>query len=408
MDAREQRGLLIAATIKLRRRGSTWIVPSQVEYGTTYTVNLKAKIPTCSCPDYESRQQKCKHVHAVEFTVQREIRADGSSRTTKKVQITYSQDWPSYNAAQVYEKERVAELLFGLCEGITQPKQGRGRPRLPISDMVFASVMKVYSTASGRRASTDIREFATKGYLASAPHYNSVSNYLENPALTQILKALVEETASPLKAIETDFVVDSSGFSTSIYSRWFDAKYGRVQSEQEWIKAHLMIGVRTNIVTAVEVTEGTANDSPYLPRLVEMTASQFKIGEVSADKGYISKKNLNAVVSAGATPYIPFKDNTSGEGPELWRKMFHFYQFKRAEFLKHYHKRSNVESTFAMIKAKFGAAVRSKTVPAQMNEILCKVICHNLCVLVQSIYELGIEPIFWADSSAAQQVEMKA
>ena len=47
-----------------------------------------------------------------------------------------------------------------------------------------------------------------------------------------------------------------------------------------------------------------------------------------------------------------------------------------------------------MVKAKFGDALRSKSDSAQFNELLCKVLCHNLCVLIQSIYELGIEPEF--------------
>jgi len=33
----------------------------------------------------------------------------------------------------------------------------------------------------------------------------------------------------------------------------------------------------------------------------------------------------------------------------------------------------------------------------QCNEVLCKVLCHNLCCLVASIYELGIEPMFWTE-----------
>jgi hypothetical protein len=48
-----------------------------------------------------------------------------------------------------------------------------------------------------------------------------------------------------------------------------------------------------------------------------------------------------------------------------------------------------------MIKAKFGASVRAKTPIAQVNEVLCKILCHNICVLIQSIYELGLEPTFW-------------
>ena len=78
--------------------------------------------------------------------------------------------------------------------------------------------------------------------------------------------------------------------------------------------------------------------------------------------------------------------------------MFHFYMYRREEFLSHYHKRSNVETTFHMIKSKFGSAIRLKTPVAQMNELLCKILCHNLCCLVQSFYELGIEAEFWKAS----------
>jgi len=47
-----------------------------------------------------------------------------------------------------------------------------------------------------------------------------------------------------------------------------------------------------------------------------------------------------------------------------------------------------------MVKGKFGAAVRSKSDVGQVNEVLCKVLCHNVCVLVQAMHELGIEPVF--------------
>jgi hypothetical protein len=50
-----------------------------------------------------------------------------------------------------------------------------------------------------------------------------------------------------------------------------------------------------------------------------------------------------------------------------------------------------------MIKMKFGANVRAKTPIAQINEALCKILCHNICVLIQSIYELNLEPVFWTN-----------
>jgi transposase len=58
----------------------------------------------------------------------------------------------------------------------------------------------------------------------------------------------------------------------------------------------------------------------------------------------------------------------------------------------HYHKRSNAESTFSMMKRKLGDAVRSKSEVGQINEVLAKVLCHNVCVLIRAARELGIEP----------------
>jgi hypothetical protein len=53
-----------------------------------------------------------------------------------------------------------------------------------------------------------------------------------------------------------------------------------------------------------------------------------------------------------------------------------------------------------MIKSKFGQRLRSRTLTAQINEALCKVLCHNLCVVIQSVHELGIEAAFETDSAA--------
>ncbi|MGD0837705.1 MAG: hypothetical protein ABSB49_13765 [Polyangia bacterium] len=43
---------------------------------------------------------------------------------------------------------------------------------------------------------------------------------------------------------------------------------------------------------------------------------------------------------------------------------------------------------------KFGPAVKSKTFTAQVNEILCKVLCHNLSCLVMAMHTLAINPSF--------------
>ena len=62
--------------------------------------------------------------------------------------------------------------------------------------------------------------------------------------------------------------------------------------------------------------------------------------------------------------------------------------------MKHYHKGSNAESVFSMMKRKFGIYVRGRCSTSQENEVLCKALCHNICVLIQEMFELGIKVHF--------------
>ena len=409
MDARYERGQHIADTYRLTRQpspkgGDTWLVPASV--AGQYAVKIGEHFPTCTCKDYELRGMRCKHIFAVEILLKRQQNADGSTTTTKTVTVTdtvkkptYKQDWPAYNKAQTNEKDKFQMLLADLCRGIVDDTpRTKGQPRLPLADAIFSAVFKVYSTVSGRRFSSDLREAEQRGHIEHAPHFNSIFNYLENPAVTDILRSLITEASLPLKSVEVDFACDSSGFLTSRHIRWFDHKYGAERKKAEWVKVHIMCGVKTNVITAVEIHERSTADSPLLPVLTAATRKNFTMREVSADKGYLSADNHDAIAAAGATPFIAFKLNTKARAGGLFEKMFHYFSFRREDFLAHYHKRSNVESTFSMMKAKFGDSIRSKTDTAMKNEALAKVLCHNIVVLIHEMYELGIEPTFWAKS----------
>jgi transposase len=407
MSEREQKALQIAAKSKLTRKGDTWLVPSQAG-PKKYTVDPNPQEPHCTCPDFEARQLRCKHIFAVEYTIQREQTSDGQTIVTESVRVTqktYTQDWRAYNKAQTNEKSHFLAFLYELCSKLEEPiqKRSRGRQPLPLADVLFTITFKVYSTMSARRFASDMRDALAKGYVSKLPSFNSIFDYLQMESLTPYLKHLIAESSLPLKSIETAFAVDSSGFSTTRFVRWFDVKYGGNEDWHDWIKMHLMCGTTTHIVTSVELSRARSHDSPYYKPLVDATAkSGFNMQEISADKAYTSADNLRVTTEHGATPYIPFKSNVTAntnKGNELWAKLFHFYNFKREEFLTHYHKRSNVETTFSMIKAKFGERLRSKTETAQINEALCKVLCHNLCVVIQSMYELGIEPEFTSEAA---------
>ena len=208
--------------------------------------------------------------------------------------------------------------------------------------------------------------------------------------------------------VEKDFAIDSSGFSTSTYESWYDAKYGITRRRCVWVKCHLAVGVKTNVVTAVRILDKDAADCPQFIPLAKDTAANFEIGEMSADLAYSSLENFEQIAGFGGTAFIPFKSNATGGVGGLFEKMFHYFQFRREEFLAHYHKRSNSESTFSAVKRKFGAFVRSKCEIAMVNEVLAKLLCHNLCCLIQEHCELGIEPVFWQDKPALVTAETQS
>jgi len=331
MNDREQRGLTIAALTKLVRKGGIWVVPSQ-SGPAKYTVCPDPINPHCTCADHETRGCKCKHIFAVEFAMKREEAADGTVTETRSITLTekrttYTQDWPAYNAAQTTEKGTFQVMLRDLCNGIQEPQQGMGRPRILLRDALFAACFKVYSTFSGRRFMTDLKEAHGEGHLTRCPSYNSIFAVFESP--------------------ETDGV--------------------------------------------------------QLPKLLGTTAQRFTVKEVSADLAYSTNTNLAEVDALGASPMIPFKRNAVATSGGLWSKMFHYFQFHRQEFLSRYHLRSNVESTFSMIKRKFGDSLRSKTDVAMKNETLAKLVCHNICCVIQEMHESGVDPTFWADSAVAQK-----
>ena len=135
-EGRQRRGLAIAALVSIQKDRHGYRVPSQSAKG-TYLVNLD-NTPCCDCPDFIEREKPCKHLYAVQYVIQREEQPNGTVTETKAMRVTYSRDWSAYNAAQTHEGEHFVTLLRALCDTVSQPpQQGPGRPRLPISDMLF-------------------------------------------------------------------------------------------------------------------------------------------------------------------------------------------------------------------------------------------------------------------------------
>jgi len=396
MDSREERGRNLArkqGVIKPIKRG-LFAVKSETGIG-EYRVEQQEQAWKCSCPDYITREAPCKHVHATRFYLEAHT-PDGE---VTRIRLTYGQAWKAYNAAQADEVRAFDALLADLCATIKEPEQHMGRPRIPLATQVFCAVQKAYSQLSLRRAASLFKNAEERAQLERAPHFNAPSKLLNRADVTPLLHELLTASAVPLASIEHDFAVDSSGFRTTGFGAYCAGKYGQVKPH-EFLKAHIMVGANTHVITRAIITHGSGSDSPHFAPLVRDTsAAGFKLGEVTADKAYSSRLNLNVVREHGGIAYIPFKSNTTGTGRGkgggmTWLKAFHFFQYHREEFDAKYHKRSNVESVFSSIKRKLGETLKSRNKVAQENELLCKLIAYNITVLISAMHEHGIQPDF--------------
>ena len=317
-------------------------------------------------------------------------------KVMKKVQkLTYPQDWQSYNQAKTKEKTIALKLLLELLELQEEPNRFKrpGRPSFTYNEKLICMFIYTFSRFSSRRVISDVEWLKQLKLLSKTPHFNSILNMFRDGVLTRKLLELVEITALPLRMFEDHLSTDSSGFSTSQFERWVNVRTQKPTKLRQWKKVHIISGARTNIITSLVITDGTCADSPELAPLVKRVAKTFNPKEISADKAYSSRENLKTIAELGAVPYIPFKKNVTGKpkGYKIWSAMFEYFWNNQEEFLEHYHKRSNVETTFSMIKRTFGNRLRTRNFDSQVNEILMKCLCHNLTVLVQESFELGLE-----------------
>jgi transposase len=398
-EKRQQRGYEIAQKKEIKPIKEGWLVKSQSGDG-FYRVSDTF---VCSCPDSELHKTTCKHAYAVRYYLDIE-RHTPEGIKNERVRLTYQQAWGAYNKAQTSEGRLFDELLSDLVREIADPRipQTHGRPQLDFSVALYVAIKKVYSQMSSRRSMSLFGIAKEKGYLEAVPHFNTMSKILNREDVTPMLHSLIAITSAPLRAVESGFAVDSSGFATRSFGAYAEGKYGLKRSRR-WLKAHVCVGVKTNIVTAIEVTDESGADSPQFIPLIQQTKDNgFDIKEAYGDKAYLSRDNFAFVDNLGGVPYVPFKENSISKpqgSNHIWRKMFHYFEFNKEEFLQHYHKRSNVETAFSAIKKKLGETLKSKNNTAQVNELLCKFIAYNILVLIEEMHELGIRPKFASSAS---------
>src|SRR3989344_2245297 len=230
------------------------------------------------------------------------------------------------------------------------------------------------------------------------PCFKTLSNYRENNCLQVILDKLIEESSKPLSAIEHDFATDATGIRKNLFSSWYSIRCQKEIKKRDHLTIHITTGVKSNIVTALNVEIKSGNDNKIFREHVDKTAENFKINEWSGDGKYWCKANCKKINEVGAKPYFKVWKNWSGKsrGCMQWKLMNLESKNNPKEYGKHYHKRSNVESTNHSKKVLHGNKVYSHLTSSRVNEETLRWINHNINVLNRAKHEWKINPKFMA------------
>lgn len=308
----------------------------------------------------------------------------------------YTQDWKIYYQACRTEKLMFLRIIKDAVDYLVREnKYSYGRPAAFFSDIIKSICIKSYHNLSTWRLESELKLCKSMGVIDNVYKKSCISNYMNSKDVSKVLHELYKTIAEPIAPIETQYAADATGISNAYKAKkWIDVRLDK-QEHKQYNKLHVLSGTITNVVVAAKVTEGIRHDSPIFKDLMQ-DIGRFNVKEVSADAGYLSRKNCDIIEDAGAVPYIlPKKNVTShSRGSDAWRRMIYLWKQHQMLFASHYHRRSNVESTFGMIKRKWGDFCRCKLPVTQENEILSRIICHNAAVLSEAMLSNDLEPVF--------------
>ena len=317
---------------------------------------------------------------------------------------TYPQDWPRYEQACSTEKLMFFRILKDAVDflGIEYSNKGNGRPPEYLAHILKAICIKAYHNQSSWRTESDLMIARAMGVLDKVPKRSTILKYLQSPLVAKYLHELYKVIAEPLSEIEMFFAADATRISQKYGNvRWQTVRHTKEEAKKrrEYVKLNVISGVKTNAIVSAKITIGTAHESPFFKELLADTSKRFNLREVSADAGYLSKENVKAIANMGAIPFIPGKKNTfvPSKGRDTpWMAMLTLWKKYQPLFASHYHRRSNVESTFSALKRKFGDFCRCKKLETQENEILARIVCFNSAILAENMLSYDFKKGFVA------------
>jgi hypothetical protein len=287
---------------------------------------------------------------------------------SKPIPPTYrTKNWPAYNKAL---KDRGSLTIWFNPEVTWQaaPTGKRGRqPRYSDAAIQACLTLKVLFGMPLRQATGFVESLLKLVNLDwEVPDFSTLCRRQK----TLSVAIPYQGSKGPL-----NLLIDSTGIKVEGEGEWNARKHGGPK-RRLWRKIHIGIDEETLEIRAVEVTSSTIGDPPMLPNLLGQIAPDQKIGSVTADGAYDTRKCHDAIAARNARAVIPPRKNA-----KLWKpdtlgararneavqssKDLGRAQWRR---LSGYHRRSRVETKMHCMKL-LGQRLAARDFDRQVAEI---------------------------------------
>ena len=304
-------------------------------------------------------------------------------------------DWTKYDLAQTSEindtllfiRDIVEQAAYNLDLPKVPDHREPGRPKHNPSDEAKVVLMAQYFGLSNRVAQGYMLLFKEKLRLTSLFSYKTIERAYGDMEVQQILEEVFELTNVPVADLEREFGPDGSGLATSCKQNYENDR-AKDQTRKGYEKIMVMVGLKYKLVSAFKFADKpSAHEAPYFEFLLNETVKRYRrVDLVAGDSGFLSRVNCDLVVGVGGVPRFYPKRGCClrSKGSRAWRVMFEELVLDPQKWLEDYHRRSNVEGCFSVLKRDNFLPLRKKLVVRKRQEAfsrVCNLNIKRLCYL---------------------------
>jgi transposase len=218
---------------------------------------------------------------------------------------------------------------------------------------------------------SDIKE---KLDLDKIPHYTTLQKFVSkipsslfNLVLSRTIKLfyLHGENASIT-------AIDATGFTSSYASHYYSRRTGKLR--RSFLKTSIAVDTNKKVVLGWKISQKTDHDVKHAKTLIRQSNKSRKSECYVLDKGYDSEK-IHVLIreEIKADSIIPVRVRKRKKIKGKYRRQLHL-TFDKIK----YNKRNIAETTFSVVKRKFGEVLRARKLYNQVKEIKIKLIVYNM------------------------------